>query len=145
VIFVLNNASVAFGRYWLPNYHQYLWTDKVLASWLPQSGYTSSSPQSASCSIGDIINLVPADSSAKEVGQSRIDLSDWAVAYYLKISGRQWVKQEQPLEAADYLIWRSNNDSDPRFEDLRYSGGVIQIADSKCSDRSVVSVWQVQK
>ena len=84
IIFSANNLVVSFGRY-LP-----IQKDAIYLSSSPYSvvlapnGYTANSPGAESCPLEKIIADIPKGSSARIIGNSKIDFSDWAVAYFLE-------------------------------------------------------------
>lgn len=146
VIFIANNAAISFGKYLPLKKSNIVVNNSPYGIVLSQDGgYTSGSPQSEVCPIEQIIDTIPQGKSARLIGESKIDFSDWAVAYYLEKSGRTWAGQTDDLSNSDYLIYRNTDvlNSATTKSPVFQQATIIRSFD--CIDESKVDVLKTVK
>ena len=147
LVFLANNMIIAFGKY-LPvrNESIALSSENYVYSSVidPGGGYTSNSPKEAVCPMNEIIEFIPEGASAREIGRSQIDFSDWAVAYNLMANSRAWQGQVDSPLLADYLISRSSNLEDPYLTDPDFASKLEVVKTFNCADGSNVSILKVK-
>ena len=140
LIFISNNALIAFGSYLpLKKTSSYV-LNPTYGILFSENGYTSNSPKREVCPMDQIIYVIPAGARARLIGQSNIDFSDWAVAYYLSKENRVWTGQSDDLSKTDYFIYRnSDNLSESQSKSIKESK---LIESFNCIDGSIVSVYK---
>lgn len=148
LVLILNNAVIFFGKH-LPaggqkmvlSKSQYIYTTIVD----PAGGYTSNSPKEAVCPMDKIVASIPEGKTSREIGDSRIDFSDWAVAYYLTANNRIWAGQVDAPLKADYLISRNTNPNNPYLTDFTFASKLEMESSFPCTDQSTVDILKVRK
>jgi len=137
LIFMVNNICVAFNA---SGGHDVKLGENLII--LRGSGYTSSAPRQEFCPIESIVQSVPAEASARLVGNNPIEFNNWALAYYLEKDGRRWAGESQNTMDSDYWIIRLDGSASSKEILFQYQDMARIVDNFSCIDRSLVIVMK---
>jgi len=143
--FVINNITVAYSKFVIPEHVPSQWEQDWGVYLVSTNGYTSSSPEDQVCPLESVVDLISKNSSAREIGVSNIDFSDWAVAFSLVNNGRIWSGQVGDPLNSDYLISRNTNLDIEMIDTYLKEDLIIKVRSFECKDGSEVTLFKVVK
>jgi hypothetical protein len=149
-IFILNNVSVAFGKYFdIKNRETILFGSGKLSRFgvvvSDVGGYTSTSPTKNICPLEEIVNIIPAGKMSRLIGDDEMRINNWDLAYFLPKDGRVWSGQGLPVLESDYLIFKDGPRNPVSLDTWDLRSKVTVLNTFTCTDGYKIYLTSVNK
>ena len=146
-IFILNNAFVSFGKYWgIKEKETILWKNTNYSFYgvvlSDVGGYTSGSPRQKICPLEEIVDQIPAGSSAKLVGEDSMFVNDWETGFLLTKAGKIFSRD---LPESDYIIFRDGPSWPSSINNMDLRNNVTVLNTYQCNDGYNIYLTSVNK